>query len=315
MTLSRLLIDPQRLVLPWADEVPPLGLVDLDAVDAEAGPIILPPFPLLGLGSTGHPLAAQLDAVIEPPVTAEALIENIGRQPEATSVLVQLLRLIEGLDIGPALVAESMAYGLLQGSGGHAAWLASRTLDPAMPPGTVSVARNDDVLDICIDRPAANNAIDRDMRDALREAFELAALDTDITRIMLRGAGKSFSVGADLCEFGTTRDPVTAHAIRMRTLPAHAIMRCADRLEAHVQGACVGSALEMAAFARRITATPKAWFHLPELAMGILPGAGGCVSVSRRIGRQRAALMILSGRRISAGTALGWGLVDAIVDD
>ncbi len=82
-----------------------------------------------------------------------------------------------------------------------------------------------------------------------------------------------------------------------------------------MQGGCVGSGLEMAAFAARLTAAPDAWFQLPELAMGIIPGAGGCVSLSRRIGRQRAALMIISGRRISARTALNWGLVDAIMDD
>jgi enoyl-CoA hydratase/carnithine racemase len=49
--------------------------------------------------------------------------------------------------------------------------------------------------------------------------------------------------------------------------------------------------------------------------MGILPGAGGCVSVSRRIGRQRTALMILSGKRLNARQALAWGLIDAIVDE
>jgi len=48
--------------------------------------------------------------------------------------------------------------------------------------------------------------------------------------------------------------------------------------------------------------------------MGLIPGAGGCVSVPRRIGRQRAAFMMLSGRRINAATALEWGLVDAIED-
>jgi enoyl-CoA hydratase/carnithine racemase len=89
----------------------------------------------------------------------------------------------------------------------------------------------------------------------------------------------------------------------------------ADRAEifhVHVQGACVGAGLEMAAFAARLIATPEAWFQLPELAMGLIPGAGGCVSVPRRIGRQRAALMFLSGRRINAATALRWGLIDAI---
>ena len=54
---------------------------------------------------------------------------------------------------------------------------------------------------------------------------------------------------------------------------------------------------------------------MPELSMGLIPGAGGCVSVPRRIGRCRTAALVLSGRRINARTALDWGLIDAIVDD
>jgi enoyl-CoA hydratase/carnithine racemase len=103
--------------------------------------------------------------------------------------------------------------------------------------------------------------------------------------------------------------------IRRRTSPAFLLSRVSEILTVHIQGACVGAGLEMAAFARRVTATSNAWFQLPEVAMGLLPGAGGCFSVPRRIGRQRAALMLLSGRRISAETALRWGLIDAIVDD
>jgi enoyl-CoA hydratase/carnithine racemase len=92
------------------------------------------------------------------------------------------------------------------------------------------------------------------------------------------------------------------------------IARCADRLNVHVQGGCVGAGLEMAAWAKQFSAAPDAWFQLPELAMGVLPGAGGCVSLSRRIGRQRTALLILSGKRIGARTALEWGLADDVVD-
>jgi enoyl-CoA hydratase/carnithine racemase len=100
--------------------------------------------------------------------------------------------------------------------------------------------REGDRLDIILDRAVADNAIDRPMRDGLREAFELAALDPDIERIVMRSEGRVFSLGADLAEFGTTRDPATAHAIRMQTLPAHAMARCCDRLTVHIQGACVG---------------------------------------------------------------------------
>jgi len=174
------------------------------------------------------------------------------------------------------------------------------------------VTRDGARLVLTLDDPERGNAIDRTLRDALYEAFSLAALDREIETIALRANGKAFSLGAELGEFGTTTDPATAHAIRGRTLPAHPAARCADRLAVHVQGACVGAGLELAAWAGRITATRAAWLQLPELAMGVLPGAGGCVSLSRRIGRQRTALMILSGKRISAAQALGWGLVDEL---
>jgi enoyl-CoA hydratase/carnithine racemase len=167
-------------------------------------------------------------------------------------------------------------------------------------------------LVLTLDSPETGNAIDRTLRDELYEGLSLAALDREIATIELRARGKAFSLGAALGEFGTTIDPATAHAIRARTLPAHAAARCAERLEVYVQGACVGSGLELAAWARRIVATPTAWFQLPELAMGIIPGAGGCVALNRRIGRQRTALLVLSGQRLSARQALGWGLVDEI---
>jgi hypothetical protein len=314
MTPPAVPIDPQTLTIPWDGEGAPYAIVDLATVK-DATPWHLPPCPLIGIGTPDHPRAKDVDLLIEAPLSLAMVAAAIDAQPKAAAVLVQLLRLIADMDAASALVAESLAYGLLQGSDAHAQWLATRSPAPASPPGQVQLDRTDDQLTITLGRAHAHNAIDRPMRDGLREAFDLAAMDRDITRISLRGVGRSFSVGADLSEFGTTRNPATAHAIRMVTVPAHAIVRCADRLDAHVQGACVGSALEMAAFAARLTASPSAWFHLPELAMGIIPGAGGCVSVSRRIGPQRAALMILSGRRISAATALDWGLIDAIMDD
>jgi enoyl-CoA hydratase/carnithine racemase len=223
------------------------------------------------------------------------------------------LRSLNGLPADRALQLESICYGLLQGSAEHGAWLAARsTVRHPESPGRVVVERCDAVLHVLLDRPAARNAIDRGLRDQLFEAFTLAALDPQVSSIKLRASGPTFSVGGDLEEFGTTRDPATAHLIRSRTLPAVPLARRAQILEVHVQGACVGAGLEIAAFAGRVTATSSAWFQLPELAMGLIPGAGGCVSVPRRIGRQRAALMILSGRRINAATALRWGLIDAI---
>ncbi len=291
-----------------------VALIRLDKYVTDAGFAALPPVPLVGIGRGEHPSVPWLDAIIEPPVSAGRLVANIERAPRAAAAVVQMLRRIETCDPETALTLESMCLAMLQGSAEHANWLSTRIAKPPIAPGRVHLDRTGDWLFVTLDRPSARNAIDRAMRDDLHAAFSVAALDPDIRRLSLRSIGPAFSVGADLAEFGTTRDPATAHGIRMRTLPARALVGFSGSFDVHVQGACVGAGLEIAAFATRLTATRSAWFQLPELAMGIIPGAGGCVSVTRRIGRQRAALMILSGRRINAETALRWGLIDAIID-
>jgi len=315
--LEDLLIDLRIAGSDWPDASQPLGLVDLRAcpADIRLGP--LPPFPLIGMGDASHPLARTLDAVVESPLSVEALVRQIARAPRAAALAAQLLRGLEGLAPDRALQFESLCYGLLQGSEEHARWLTSRAALPrrqSAAAGRVVVDRWGAELSIMLDRPLARNAIDRVMRDQLVEAFSIAAADPEVRSIKLRALGAVFSVGADLDEFGTTRDPATAHLIRSRSLPALSIGSRAEILNAHVQGACIGAGLEIAAFAARLTASSQAWFQLPELSMGLIPGAGGCVSVPRRIGRQRTLLMILSGRRISARTALHWGLIDAVVD-
>jgi enoyl-CoA hydratase/carnithine racemase len=68
----------------------------------------------------------------------------------------------------------------------------------------------------------------------------------------------------------------------------------------------------MAAYCGWVLAQPDTVFGLPELSLGLLPGAGGTVSITRRIGRWRTAYLVLSGRRIDAATALRWGLVDEL---
>lgn len=297
---------------PWSG---PIAFLDLGAGTVAPAQLRLPPCPVVGLGLADHSLSISLDAVLEPPFCAEHLAAGVSAHPLAAATLVQVLRATHQLSIDDALIVESMAYAMLQGSAEHRAWLARRSAGSSQPAGRVALDRFGPSLRIMLDRPAAGNAIDRAMRDELASALMMAALDPEVEHVELRGRGKAFSLGAALEEFGTTTDPATAHAIRGTTLPAHAAARCAHKLSVHIDGACVGAGLELAAFATRITATRRSWFQLPELAMGIIPGAGGCVSLPRRIGRQRTALMALSGRRIGAAQALAWGLVDALVDD
>ena len=135
---------------------------------------------------------------------------------------------------------------------------------------------------------------------------------SSIEEVVLSGEGASFCSGGDLDEFGSFPDPAVAHAIRTTRSPAMLIARLAHRVRVEVHGACIGAGAELPAFAGRVVAAPDAVFQLPEVAMGLVPGAGGTASIPRRIGRQRTAELVLSGRRIDAETALRWGLVDEL---
>ena len=307
-------LEPWMLHADWRGDRRPWLWIDLAAwpVDCTLDP--LPPVPVIALGPAAHPQAAHADVMIEQDFTLPPLAGSIERNPLTAAALVHLLRATGGIAAQAALMAESFAFAALQGGAEHRAWLGDQRHDAAQP-GTVRIAREGASLRLTLDRPHAHNAIDRAMRDALFDGFALAAADDSIGEIRLGATGRAFSMGADLAEFGTTRDPPTAHMIRARTLPAWPLLGRHGRFTVHVNGACVGSGLELAAFADRLIATPRAWFQLPELAMGVIPGFGGTVSLPRRIGRQRAALLMLSGRRIPAATALRWGLVDSLVDD
>ncbi|HEY9563161.1 MAG TPA: enoyl-CoA hydratase/isomerase family protein, partial [Nocardioides sp.] len=96
--------------------------------------------------------------------------------------------------------------------------------------------------------------------------------------------------------------------------PGARIHALRDRVTAYIHGHAVGSGIEIAAFAGTVRATSDARFGLPEIAMGLIPGAGGTVSLSRRIGRHRLLWWALSTRTLDAGTAHRWGLVDELLD-
>jgi enoyl-CoA hydratase/carnithine racemase len=205
---------------------------------------------------------------------------------------------------------------MLQGGPELSAWLASRPRRPVRPSaGTpaVLVRRSGAGLEITLNRPDRHNAFSAAMRDGVIEALAIAVVEPAIRTIVLRGDGPSFCSGGDLDEFGTFPDPATAHAVRMTRSPARLLAGLAGRVRAEVHGACIGAGIELAAFAGRVVATADAFFQLPEVGMGLVPGAGGTVSLPRRIGRQRTAELALSGRRLDAGTALAWGLIDEIV--
>ena len=256
-----------------------------------------------------------VDLVVANPTELQRVGEQIGRFPRACSVLVQVLRVSSKLSMMDALAVESLAYGALQGGSEFDAWLKNR---PQRKPKTnpdrqvVLIERDGVILQIVLNSPDNRNALSTAMRDALTEAFQLAVQDASIEHIEVSANGPCFSAGGDLTEFGTMTDLAQAHHIRMTQMPARYLAACRDRCTFRVHGTCIGAGIEMPAFAARLVAKPNTTFLLPEVGMGLIPGAGGCVSIPRRIGRQRTALWAILGDSISAEQALDWGLIDAI---
>ena len=274
------------------------------------------PCPTLAIAGADGVLDA-CDVVVSMAAELTPLIRAIEAAPIAATILVQLLRATETADIADGLFAESLAYATLQSGPEFRRWLAGRKPvepDARQDPGPpVLIEHTGGGLEIRLNRPARRNAISIELRDALVEAFALIAADPSIERARVSGIGRCFSIGGDLAEFGTVPDPATGHVVRSLRLPAAMLARSADRVSCHLHGACIGAGIELPAFARRVTASPDAFFQLPELRFGLIPGAGGCISLPRRIGRQRTAWLALSGRRINAATALAWGLVDEVI--
>ena len=258
-------------------------------------------------------LTDLVDATSSSPADLDAVLAGVARAPVAAQAAAGLLRMSEHMAVEDGLLVESAVFSALQSGPEHQRWLARRG-DPG-PPGPrrprVSLRRDGQVVEITLCRPEAANALDAAMRDELLEALAVVEADRDV-RGVLRAEGAVFCAGGDLAEFGSTPDPATAHLVRVRRSLGAVLHRVGPRVTVLVQGDAIGSGLELAAFAGSVVAHPAARFALPELALGLVPGAGGTVSVVRRIGRHRTAWMLFTGQAVDAATAASWGLVDAI---
>ncbi|WP_214104039.1 enoyl-CoA hydratase/isomerase family protein [Acrocarpospora catenulata] len=257
----------------------------------------------------GWPFTVPVDDV---DAALETLEQVVHAQPTAAVSLHQLLHVQAGLAVPAALVAESATYSTLLGGSGFARWLTGRPPRRPSDSGTaVELTVEAGTLRIFLSRPQRRNAFNAAMRDALADALTVAAADPSL-RVELHGRGPDFCAGGDLDEFGTTPDPATGHVLRIARSAGLGLHRVADRTTAYLHGNCVGAGIELPSFVGRVVARPGTRFRLPELAMGLIPGAGGTVSLARRIGRWRTAWLALTGVTLDVESALSWGLVDEI---
>ncbi|OJT99840.1 MAG: 3-hydroxyacyl-CoA dehydrogenase [Rhizobium sp. 63-7] len=174
--------------------------------------------------------------------------------------------------------------------------------------GTVRGMRTAGVLVVTIDN-APVNALSADVRGGLMAALAAAEGDAEIRAVVVTGAGKTFIGGADIKEFG--KPPVEP------MLPA-----VIDRLEglskpvvAALNGAALGGGLEVALGCHHRIAASGAKLGLPEVKLGIVPGAGGTQRLPRLTGIPAAIDIIASGRMVPAAEALSIGIVDAVATE
>jgi enoyl-CoA hydratase len=166
---------------------------------------------------------------------------------------------------------------------------------------------------VTLNRPKQYNAYNMAMRDALFEILSAIHDDRDIRAMVLTGAGKAFSTGGDLSEFGSAPSPTIARWVRfrrdvwgrMRTLPIPTV--------AALHGFTVGGGLEMALLCDIAVAAEDTRISLPETGAGMIPGVAGTQTAPRRLGFGRAMDLCITGRWIDARAAMLVGLVAEVV--
>jgi crotonobetainyl-CoA hydratase len=189
------------------------------------------------------------------------------------------------------------------------------TGQPSTGQPAILVERRDHTLLITINRPAAMNAINREVSSGIGRALELAEGDRDIRAVVLTGAGdRAFSAGADLKAVARGEpliDPQEAswgfagyvrHPISKPTIAA-------------VNGLALGGGAEIALASDLVVAAERATFGLPEVRRGLVAAAGGVLRLPAQLPRKIAMEMILTGEPIGARAAARWGLANRVVPD
>ena len=170
------------------------------------------------------------------------------------------------------------------------------------------------VAHIVLNRPRVMNAYNVQMRDELFVTLEAVRDDPDVRAAVISGAGeRAFCAGADLTEFGTAPSLAIARQVRWERDIWGLFLSLGKPLIAAMRGYVIGSGVEIACLCDiRITAD-DAQFAMPEVALGMIPAAGGTQTLRRVVGASRALEMVLSNRRVGAEEARRIGLAHTVV--
>jgi 2-(1,2-epoxy-1,2-dihydrophenyl)acetyl-CoA isomerase len=176
----------------------------------------------------------------------------------------------------------------------------------------VEVSRDGAVQTIVLNRPEVLNALNGAVHAGLRGALT-DARDPEVRAVVLTGAGRGFSAGQDLTEFGEAGD--VGASLRATYHPNVLAIRALEKpVIAAVNGVCAGAGLSLACVCDIRVAADDASFVPGFIGIGLVPDAGGTYFVHRLLGASRAFEWMSSNRRLSAAEAHAWGLVSEVVE-
>ena len=171
----------------------------------------------------------------------------------------------------------------------------------------VKVERRDAVAIVTVDSPPVN-ALSAAVRKGIADGVKSAQADDSVKAIVIACAGRTFIAGADITEFGKPPQSPSLHEV------IEVIENSTKPVVAAIHGTALGGGLELALGAHFRVATKDAKLGLPEVKLGLLPGAGGTQRLPRAVGPELAVKMIVGGDPISAADAQKNGLIEEIID-
>jgi enoyl-CoA hydratase len=187
-------------------------------------------------------------------------------------------------------------------------------MEQPMPYTTLRFETEGHLGRLTLDREERLNAIDKAMSEELADVVTRLEADDEVRVVIVTGAGRAFCAGADIKERAENPDDLSIQRTSLLISPTfRRLERLTQVTIAAINGSAAGGGLELALACDFRIASTEARMALPEVTLGILPGAGGTQRLPRLIGPSRAKEMMLFGGFVDAAKALDWGIVNEVV--